>query len=55
MAGEDKEKKQAGLGGLVFVGCLMIGLGCRNRVQPSASSTFHWLGCRFYLYGDSAP
>jgi len=27
MAGEDKEKKQAGLGSFVFVGCLIIGLG----------------------------
>jgi hypothetical protein len=27
MAGEDKEKKQAGLASFVFVGCLIIGLG----------------------------
>jgi hypothetical protein len=27
MAGEDKKKKQAGLGSFVFVGCLIIGLG----------------------------
>ncbi|MFB0556922.1 MAG: hypothetical protein ACETVW_03600 [Dehalococcoidia bacterium] len=51
MAGEDKEKKQAGLGGLVFVGCLMIGLGVGIGFNLMPAALFIGLGVGFISMG----
>ena len=51
MAGEDKEKKQAGLGGLVFVGPLMIGLGLGIYYNQTAVGVLVGLGVGFIFFG----
>jgi len=51
MAGEDKEKKQAGLGSFVFVGCLIIGLGVGIGFNLMPAALIIGLGVGFISMG----
>ena len=51
MAGEDKEKKQAGLGSFVFVGCLIIGLGVGIGFDLMPEAIIIGLGVGFIAMG----
>jgi len=51
MAGEDKEKKKAGLGSYVFVGCLIIGLGIGIGFDLMPSAIIIGLGAGFIAMG----
>ena len=51
MAGEKKRTDKAGLGGLVFVGCLFIGLGIGIGFDFMPAALFIGLGIGFIAMG----
>ena len=51
MADEDKEKKQAGLGSFIFVGCLIIGLGVGIGFDLMPSALIIGFGVGFIAMG----
>jgi hypothetical protein len=51
MADEDKGKKKAGLGGYVFVGCLIIGVGIGIGFNLMPSALIIGLGAGFIAMG----
>jgi hypothetical protein len=51
MAGEDKEKKEAGLASFVFVGCLVIGLGVGIGFNLMPAALIIGLGVAFIAGG----
>jgi len=51
MADEDKEKRQAGLGSFIFVGCLIIGLGVGLGFELMPSALIIGLGVGFIAMG----
>ena len=53
MADEDKEKKQAGLGSFIFVGCLIIGFGVGIGFDLMPSALFIGFGVGFIAMGIS--
>ena len=51
MADKDKEKKQAGLGSFIFVGCLIIGFGVSIGFDLMPSALIIGFGVGFIAMG----
>lgn len=51
MSGEKQESKKSGISGLVFVGCLMIGLAIGFLVENMAVGVLGGLGVGFIAMG----